>query len=61
MACACNDKLLDGLYPEVAIAGLLVHHPRVVVIPHLVAMTEEAQTRAAIEVAEQVVSIPQSP
>jgi len=33
----------------------LLKHPRVVVTPHLGAMTEEAQTRAAIDVAEQVV------
>ncbi len=33
----------------------LLHHPRVVVTPHLGAMTEEAQTRAAIDVAEQIV------
>ncbi len=35
----------------------LLKHPRVVVTPHLGAMTEEAQTRAAIDVAEQVVAI----
>ncbi len=35
----------------------LLQHPRVVVTPHLGAMTEEAQTRAAIDVAEQVVMI----
>ncbi|HEX7593352.1 MAG TPA: hydroxyacid dehydrogenase [Anaerolineae bacterium] len=35
----------------------LLKHPRVVVTPHLGAMTEEAQTRAAVDVAEQVVEI----
>jgi D-3-phosphoglycerate dehydrogenase len=35
----------------------LLKHPRVVVTPHLGAMTEEAQTRAAVDVAEQVVAI----
>ena len=35
----------------------LLQHPRVVATPHLGAMTEEAQTRAAIDVAEQVVAI----
>jgi D-3-phosphoglycerate dehydrogenase len=35
----------------------LLKHPRVVVTPHLGAMTEEAQTRAATDVAEQVVKI----
>ncbi len=35
----------------------LLKHPRVVATPHLGAMTEEAQTRAAIDVAKQVVSI----
>lgn len=33
----------------------LVRHPRVIVTPHIGAMTEEGQQRAAIEVAEQVV------
>ncbi len=35
----------------------LLQHPRVVVTPHLGAMTEEAQTRAAIDVAEQVIAV----
>lgn len=35
----------------------LLKHPRVVVTPHLGAMTEEAQTKAAIDVAEQVVAV----
>ncbi len=35
----------------------LLKHSRVVVTPHLGAMTEEAQTRAAVDVAEQVVEI----
>jgi D-3-phosphoglycerate dehydrogenase len=35
----------------------LLQHPRVIVTPHIGAMTEEAQTRAAIDVAEQVVKI----
>ena len=35
----------------------LLRLPNVVVTPHLGAMTEEAQTRAAVEVAEQVVAI----
>lgn len=34
----------------------LVKHPRVVVTPHIAAMTEEAQTKAAVDVAEQVVA-----
>jgi D-3-phosphoglycerate dehydrogenase len=33
----------------------LVRHPRVIATPHIGAMTEEGQQRAAIEVAEQVV------
>lgn len=32
----------------------LVQHPRVIVTPHLGAMTQEAQTKAAVEVAEQI-------
>lgn len=35
----------------------LLHHPRVVVTPHLGAMTEEAQTKAAVDVAEQVAAL----
>lgn len=35
----------------------LVKHPRIVVTPHIAAMTEEAQTKAAVEVAQQVVAI----
>ncbi len=35
----------------------LLKHPNVVATPHLGAMTEEAQTRAAVDVAEQVVEI----
>ncbi|MBI5653082.1 MAG: hypothetical protein HZC40_21940 [Chloroflexi bacterium] len=35
----------------------LLKHPRVVVTPHLGAMTEEAQTKAAVDVAEQVVEV----
>ncbi len=35
----------------------LFHHPRVIVTPHIGAMTQEAQTRAAMEVAAQVVKI----
>jgi D-3-phosphoglycerate dehydrogenase len=32
----------------------LIQHPRVIVTPHLGAMTQEAQTKAAVEVAEQI-------
>lgn len=35
----------------------LLQHPRVVVTPHLGAMTEEAQTKAAVDIAEQVLKI----
>lgn len=35
----------------------LVQHPRVIVTPHLGAMTHEAQTKAAVEVAEQILRI----
>lgn len=35
----------------------LVQHPRVIVTPHLGAMTQEAQTKAAVEVAEQILRI----
>jgi D-3-phosphoglycerate dehydrogenase len=35
----------------------LLKHPNVVVTPHLGAMTEEAQKRAAVEVAEHVIAV----
>jgi D-3-phosphoglycerate dehydrogenase len=48
---------LDVFENEPPVDSPLVHHPRVVATPHLGAMTEEAQARAAVEVAEQVVAI----
>ncbi len=48
---------LDVFETEPPGDNLLLKHPRVVVTPHLGAMTEEAQTRAAVDVAEQVVEI----
>ena len=48
----CRDRrLLDEPY-----AGPLLHAPNVVVTPHLAASTEEAQDRAGVVVAEQVVA-----
>ena len=38
----------------------LLKHPRVVVTPHLGAMTEEAQTKAAMDIAEQTLKILQA-
>ncbi len=35
----------------------LLQHPRVIATPHLGAMTQEAQTKAAVEVAEQIIAI----
>lgn len=35
----------------------LMQHPRVIVTPHVGAMTREAQTKAAVEVAEQIVRL----
>ena len=35
----------------------LFEHPRVIATPHVGAMTQEAQTKAAVEVAEQIISI----
>lgn len=48
---------LDVFENEPPGAHPLLEHPRVVVTPHLGAMTEEAQTKAAVDVAEQVVAI----
>jgi len=48
---------LDVFENEPPGANPLLDHPRVVVTPHLGAMTEEAQTKAAVDVAEQVVAI----
>ena len=48
---------LDVFENEPPGANPLLQHPRVVVTPHLGAMTEEAQTKAAIDVATQVATI----
>lgn len=48
---------LDVFENEPPGASPLLHHPHVVATPHLGAMTAEAQTQAAIDVAEQVVGI----
>jgi D-3-phosphoglycerate dehydrogenase len=58
---AIAGAALDVFENEPPAGSPLIQHPRVVVTPHLGAMTEEAQARAAIEVAEQVVAILQSP
>ncbi|MCC7165105.1 MAG: phosphoglycerate dehydrogenase [Anaerolineae bacterium] len=48
---------LDVFENEPPGANPILHHPRIVVTPHLGAQTEDAQTKAAIEMAEQVVKI----
>jgi len=48
---------LDVFENEPPGAHPLLQHPRVVATPHLGAMTEEAQTKAAIDVAQQVTAI----
>jgi D-3-phosphoglycerate dehydrogenase len=57
---AIAGAALDVFETEPPTASPLIRHPRVVVTPHLGAMTEEAQARAAVEVAEQVVAILQN-
>jgi D-3-phosphoglycerate dehydrogenase / 2-oxoglutarate reductase len=57
---AVAGAALDVFENEPPVASPLVHHPRVVATPHLGAMTEKAQARAALEVAEQVVTILQN-
>ncbi|XP_065219823.1 D-3-phosphoglycerate dehydrogenase-like [Planococcus citri] len=43
--------------PSNAISKNLIAHPKVIATPHLGASTKEAQTRVAVEVAEQFVSL----
>jgi phosphoglycerate dehydrogenase-like enzyme len=47
---------LDVFEHEPPIDSALVRHPAVVTTPHIAAMTEEAQQRAAIGVAQEVLS-----
>lgn len=48
---------IDVFTEEPAIGNILTKHERIVVTPHLAASTAEAQDRAAIDVAEQVIEI----
>jgi D-3-phosphoglycerate dehydrogenase len=43
--------------PKSAITLELIHHPAVIVTPHLGASTNEAQQRVAVEIAEQFVAL----
>ncbi|XP_039281092.1 hydroxypyruvate reductase [Nilaparvata lugens] len=62
---ACGGAGLDVFSeepPKSAVTLEIIGHPRVVCTPHLGASTDEAQTRVAVEVAEQFVALkdPQS-
>jgi phosphoglycerate dehydrogenase-like enzyme len=48
---------LDVFVEEPAVDSVLARHPRVVATPHIGASTSDAQTRAAVEVAEAIVRI----
>jgi D-3-phosphoglycerate dehydrogenase / 2-oxoglutarate reductase len=48
---------IDVFSEEPAIGNILTTHDRIVVTPHLAASTEEAQDRAALDVAEQIIEI----
>ncbi len=48
---------IDVFSEEPAVGNILTTHPRIVVTPHLAASTNEAQDRAAIDVAEQVLEV----
>lgn len=48
---------IDVFSEEPAVGNILTTHDRIVVTPHLAASTNEAQDRAAVDVAEQVLDI----
>ena len=48
---------IDVFSEEPAVGNVLTTHPRIVVTPHLAASTNEAQDRAAVDVAEQVLEV----
>ena len=48
---------LDVFSEEPAIGNILTTHEKIVVTPHLAASTNEAQDRAGVEVAEQVIEV----
>lgn len=48
---------IDVFSEEPAVGNVLTTHPKIVVTPHLAASTNEAQDRAAIDVAEQVLEV----
>ncbi|MCK9494052.1 MAG: phosphoglycerate dehydrogenase [Dehalococcoidia bacterium] len=48
---------IDVFSEEPAVGNILTTHPKIVVTPHLAASTNEAQDRAAIDVAEQVLEV----
>ncbi len=52
-----SGAALDVFETEPPGQNPLFEHPRLIATPHLGAMTQEAQTKAAVEVAEQIVAI----
>ncbi len=48
---------IDVFSEEPAVGNILTTHDRIVVTPHLAASTDEAQDRAALDVAEQIIEI----
>ncbi len=48
---------IDVFSEEPAVGNILTTHPKIVVTPHLAASTNEAQDRAAVDVAEQVLEV----
>ncbi|MBM3138729.1 MAG: phosphoglycerate dehydrogenase [Chloroflexi bacterium] len=48
---------IDVFSEEPAVGNILTMHERIVVTPHLAASTREAQDRAALDVAEQVIDV----
>jgi D-3-phosphoglycerate dehydrogenase / 2-oxoglutarate reductase len=48
---------VDVFSEEPAVGNILTTHPKIVVTPHLAASTNEAQDRAAVDVAEQVLEV----
>ncbi len=51
---------LDVFASEPPLPGSIAAHPRVIASPHIAAQTKEAQSRAAVAIAEEVLAVLQN-